>query len=104
MSMLRPTAVLAFAAVFSAPAAARAQATTIPVTATAQCTDGTWSSAASQKGACSGHQGVKKWIGKKPRGATARCNDGEYWTNATEQGACSGHGGVLTWYKKDKKK
>jgi hypothetical protein len=56
--------------------------------------------AASQKGACSSHSGVKKWIGKKPRGAAGRCNDGEYSMAATQQGACSGHGGVATWYKK----
>jgi hypothetical protein len=73
----------------------------VPVKATAQCGDGTWSMAASEKGACSSHNGVKKWIGKRPRGAAGRCNDGEYSTAATEQGACSGHGGVATWYKKE---
>lgn len=79
--------------------AARAQSA-VPAKATAQCGDGTWSMAASEKGACSSHSGVKKWIGKKPRGAAGRCNDGEYSMAATEQGACSGHGGVATWYKK----
>lgn len=81
-----------------APSAA-AQAA-IPVKATAQCGDGTWSMAASEKGACSSHSGVRKWIGKRPRGAGGRCKDGEYSMAATEQGACSGHGGVATWYRK----
>lgn len=80
---------------------ARAQATVkIPDNTTAQCTDGTWSKAASQRGACSAHGGVKLWIGKRPRGAAARCTDGTYWTNATLQGACSSHGGVYKSYKK----
>ena len=97
-----PLITLAAAIFLSAPAA-RAQ-DKLPEKATAQCTDGTWSMAKKQQGACSGHQGVKKWIGAKPRGAAARCNDGEYWMNATPQGACSGHGGVATWYKKAKGK
>ena len=79
---------------------ARAQTVVvIPDNGTALCNDGTWSVAASQRGACSSHQGVKHWIGRRPRGAAARCNDGEYWTNATLQGACSSHGGVFKSYK-----
>jgi hypothetical protein len=90
----------AIVALFACAPSARAQSA-VPVKATAQCGDGTWSMAASEKGACSSHNGVKKWIGKKPRGASGRCNDGEYSMAATEQGACSGHGGVATWYKKE---
>jgi Protein of unknown function (DUF3761) len=92
------------ALVLSASVPARAQATvTIPDATTAQCTDGSWSKSASQRGACSAHGGVKLWIGKRPRGAAARCTDGSYWTNATLQGACSSHGGVYKSYKAAKK-
>jgi hypothetical protein len=97
-STLGATATLV--ALFAFAPSARAQSAP-PEKSTAQCTDGTWSMAASKQGACSSHGGVKKWIGKKPRGASARCNDGEYSMAATKQGACSGHGGVATWYKKD---
>jgi hypothetical protein len=82
---------------------ASAQAKAMPHNATARCGDDTWSTAASQKGACSQHGGVAKWFGKAPRGTTGRCNDGEYWTNAETQGACSSHGGVAYWSKKAKK-
>ena len=78
--------------------------TEMPAKATARCTDNTWSSAASQQGACSRHGGVAKWFGKAPKGATARCKDGEYWTAAERQGACAGHDGVAFWMGKNKKK
>lgn len=77
----------------------RAQGVQIPDNATVQCNDGSWATTASRRGACSGHKGVKHWIGARPKHATARCNDGEYWTNATLQGACSRHGGVFQSYK-----
>ncbi|HEX4683715.1 MAG TPA: DUF3761 domain-containing protein [Gemmatimonadaceae bacterium] len=77
--------------------------TDMPHSTTARCTDGTWSSAGKQQGACSKHGGVAKWIGKAPRGATARCKDGEYWTTPERQGACSGHDGVAYWLGKNKK-
>jgi len=66
----------------------------MPRSATALCTDNTWSSAATQQGACSKHGGVSKWFGKAPKGATARCKDGEYWTSPEHHGACTGHDGV----------
>jgi hypothetical protein len=90
----------------SSPAHAQAgakAASDVPHSATARCTDGTWSSAGKQQGACSKHGGVAKWIGKKPKGATARCKDGEYWTTTERQGACSGHDGVAYWLGKNKK-
>jgi hypothetical protein len=92
---------LALIAGATMPSAARAQqqGVVIPEHATAQCGDGTWSMASNQRGACSSHQGVKHWIGRRPANASARCNDGEYWTNPTAQGACSSHGGVYKTYK-----
>jgi Ni/Co efflux regulator RcnB len=76
----------------------------MPRSATARCTDNSWSSSANQQGACSKHGGVAKWFGKKPKDATARCKDGEYWTAAERQGACAGHDGVAFWLGKSKKK
>ena len=58
-----------------------------PKDATGQCTDGTYTTAASRRGACSGHGGVKMF-------ATARCTDGSYSFAKSTKGACSGHGGV----------
>jgi hypothetical protein len=76
----------------------------MPRTATARCSDSTWSKAASQQGACSSHGGVAKWFGKAPANMTARCSDGEYWTNEETRGACSAHGGVAFWMKAKKGK
>jgi len=78
--------------------------TKMPRTATARCTDNSWSKSASEQGACSSHGGVAKWFGKAPKGTTARCNDGEYWTSEEKRGACSDHGGVAYWTKKAKGK
>ena len=90
--------------VAATPAAAQGKDKEMPHSATAHCGDGTWSSAATQQGACSKHGGVAKWIGKKPKDATARCKDGEYWTAPERQGACAGHDGVAYWLGKAKKK
>ena len=76
----------------------------MPRTATARCSDSTWSKAASQQGACSAHGGVAKWFGTAPKGYTGRCKDGEYWTTEEQRGACSAHGGVAYWNKKAKAK
>jgi uncharacterized protein DUF3761 len=93
-----------------------------PKNSTAQCADGTFSTAKTQRGACSQHGGVKLWWGagdvvtpvpSKPataskagttastsaqKGATGQCNDGSYTRAKTQRGACSQHGGVRTWF------
>ena len=38
------------------------RAFTVPVGATAQCKDGTYSFSQSRRGTCSGHKGVLKWL------------------------------------------
>lgn len=91
-----PAVLALFLAGSAAPAA---EPPVMPPEATAQCKDGTWSTAQQKKGACSGHDGVKKWFGKPPKGATARCKDGTYTKSQESQGACSQHGGVAFWLK-----
>lgn len=106
---------------------ADAQASKAPKGATAQCKDGTFSKAKTQRGACSGHGGIASWfadskaeskIAPRPRdtkppaaagrsnapvaanapaNATGRCKDGSYTTASSKRGACSGHGGLATW-------
>ena len=78
-----------------------AQAASKPKNATAQCTDGTYSTAKTKRGACSGHGGIQTWYGDQapvaPANATALCKDGTYSTAHSKRGACSGHGGIQTW-------
>lgn len=82
-----------------------------PKNATAQCADGTYSTAKTKQGACSKHGGVQTWFADQatsssvtpvtkhaPKNATALCKDGTYSTAKTRQGACARHGGVQTWY------
>jgi hypothetical protein len=97
-----------------------------PTGATAQCKDGSVSTAQTPRGACSGHGGVGRWLadgkidtkraskepgssretrsvgtaGKSnaPSDATGQCRDGSYSTASTRRGACSGHGGLTTWF------
>ena len=89
-----------------------------PAGATAKCKDGTYSTAASSRGRCSGHGGVAQLLNTTssrtsssatttrtptststaakgvPIGATFQCKDGSYSTAKTSTGACSRHGGV----------
>jgi hypothetical protein len=73
----------------------------VPAGSTGMCGDGSYTSAKSEQGACSGHGGVKTWYGSAktaPAGSTGMCGDGSYTSAKNEQGACSGHGGVKTWF------
>jgi len=54
---------IAISAALLLTSAAHAKA---PADATAQCTDGSYSKAKSEQGACSSHGGVKTWYGPKP--------------------------------------
>ncbi len=102
-----------------------------PKDATAQCKDGTYSTAQNRQGACSGHGGVATWLantkedtkpaekGAKPEtkdstkatttpsgaspNATAQCKDGTYSFSAHRSGTCSHHGGVKTWLNRPAK-
>jgi hypothetical protein len=88
----------------------------VPIGATFQCKDGSYSTAKTTTGACSRHGGVDHSLGGgaaatspaptssrststapaggAPSGATFQCKDGSYSTAKTSQGACSRHGGV----------
>ena len=86
----------------------------VPIGATFQCKDGSYSTAKTSTGACSRHGGVdhptgggaasraapaagaaaSAPAGGAPASATFQCKDGTYSTAKTSQGACSRHGGV----------
>ena len=110
-------AVLAAVLVCGSAAWAKAPASA-PAGTTGMCKDGSYTSAESKSGACSGHDGVKKWYGVPAEaaaapatkaatstaatasvvGATGTCKDGTATSAASKSGACSGHGGVKDWY------
>jgi hypothetical protein len=84
----------------------------VPIGATFQCKDGSYSTAKTTTGACSRHGGVDHALtatspapassrsastapaGGAPSGATFQCKDGSYSKARSAQGACSSHGGV----------
>jgi hypothetical protein len=98
-----------------------------PPTPSGICTDGSYSHAMSQQGACSRHGGVKTWYGgnqstatvpvnaplpARPNlpaarplppqasipGVTGVCKDGSVSKAMMRMGACASHGGVQVWY------
>ena len=116
MKMLLVSVVLSAGLLFAAGTHAQQP----PAGSTATCKDGSNYSAASKRGACSGHGGVKEWHGGMtaapvaapkqvaiPRpavaaaamasSASATCKDGSSYSGASKRGACSGHGGVKDW-------
>jgi hypothetical protein len=109
----RLAAAAAFALLIGTPAWLAAQAP--PAGATFKCTDGSYSTAASPRGACSRHGGIAQTLrgaapaapaatpapraaapaaAAVPAGARFQCADGTYSTAASPRGACSRHGGV----------
>lgn len=83
------------ATVLVALAAIPAAAQDPPASATAKCSDGTYSTSVSRRGACSNHGGVAEWL--VPADATAICRDGTYSFSRSRQGTCANHGGVAEW-------
>ena len=98
-----------------------------PATPSGMCTDGSYSHAMSQRGACSRHGGVKAWYGgnqstaaapvnaplpSRPAvpesrplppqasnpGVSGVCKDGSASHAMMRMGACARHGGVQVWY------
>lgn len=82
-----------------AQAVAQAATASAAATPAARCRDGTVSTSASRRDACSGHGGVAEW--NIPADATARCHDGTYSTSTSVLEMCANHGGVAERYSAD---
>lgn len=61
---------VAFACLLAGPAV-YAQQASAPAGSTGQCKDGSYSQAASKRGACRGHKGVQAWYASAPAAKTA---------------------------------
>ncbi len=122
----KPSAPAAAPAPAPAPAAASAPSGP-PAGATGKCSDGTFTKAKKQQGACSSHGGVGQWFATvapakpapgpakptagpatpapaaapagAPADASALCNDGTYSKSQHRSGTCSQHKGVKQWLK-----
>ena len=71
------------------------QAQTKPANATAECKDGTYSTAKSKQGACSGHGGIKTWYADEKGGVKADTKAAAKSTKdaATSAGKATGSAG-----------
>jgi hypothetical protein len=89
------SAILTIGAFAAAPLLAQKPADT-PKNATAQCTDGTYSTAKTERGACSKHGGVKTWWGTSTKaGASAKSTTpAPKTTTAPPKGASPATGGT----------
>src|SRR6516165_7677748 len=75
---------VAGALALAVPAFSAAQATTKPADATGQCKDGTYSTAKSKRGACSGHGGVGTWYADETGAAKTAEKDTKAATKAAK--------------------
>ncbi len=81
----------------------------VPAGSTGMCNDGTYTTAASKRGACSGHKGVKDWYGtaatssSKPSSASSTSNPAlpgtskSAKTEASSNAPASGGGAGKVW-------